>query len=83
MAVSCINRIRGNEGKVNDTRKNMKGGEGELWVVFVFAALLFAVTALLVIYIGNKTINAMKRDDRKLEKELKEKNMIEKENMNE
>lgn len=63
--------------------RTQEGGEGELWVVFVFAVLLFAVTALLVIYIGNKTINAMKRDDRKLEKELKEKNTIEKENMNE
>lgn len=39
-----------------------------MWVVFVLAALAFAVTALLVIYIGNKTINAMKRDNRKLEK---------------
>lgn len=63
--------------------RTQERGEGELWVVFVFTALLFAVTALLVIYIGNKTINAMKRDDRKLEKELKEKNTIEKENMNE
>lgn len=63
--------------------RTQEGGEGELRVVFVFTALLFAVTALLVIYIGNKTINAMKRDDRKLEKELKEKNTIEKENMNE
>lgn len=42
-----------------------------MWVVFVLAALVFAVTALLVIYIGNKTINAMKRDDRKLEKRIK------------
>lgn len=63
--------------------RTQEGGEGEVWVVFVLAALVFAVTALLVIYIGNKTINAMKRDDRKLEKELKEKNTIEKENMNE
>lgn len=54
-----------------------------MWVVFVLATLVFAVTALLVIYIGNKTINAMKRDNRKLEKELKEKDAIEKENMNE
>lgn len=54
-----------------------------MWVVFVLAALVFAVIALLFIYIGNKTINAMKRDDRKLEKELKEKNTIEKGNMNE
>lgn len=54
-----------------------------MWVVFILAALVFAVTALLVIYIGNKTINAMKRDDRKLKKELKEKNTIEEEKMNE
>lgn len=71
------------KGKSMMLNQNMKEGEGKLWVVFVFAVLLFAVTALLVIYIGNKTINAMKRDDRKLEKELKEKNTIEKENMNE
>lgn len=71
------------KGKSMMLNQNMKEGEGKLWVVFVFTVLLFAVTALLVIYIGNKTINAMKRDDRKLEKELKEKNTIEKENMNE
>ena len=54
-----------------------------MWVVFILATLVFAVTSLLVIYIGNKTINAMKRDDRKLEKEFKEKNSMEKEKTNE
>ena len=46
-----------------------------MWVVFLLAAMGFAVATLLVIYIGNKVVNAMKKDDAKLNKDInKEKN---------
>lgn len=46
-----------------------------MWVVFLLAAMGFAIATLLVIYIGNKVVNAMKRDDIKLDKDInKEKN---------
>lgn len=32
-----------------------------MWVVFLLAAMGFAVATLLVIYIGNKVVNAMKK----------------------
>ena len=57
-----------------------KGGES-MWVVFLLASMAFAIVALLVIYIGNKIINAMKHDDYKLNKDInKENNTSEKEN---
>lgn len=56
-----------------------KGGES-MWVVFLLASMAFAIVALLMIYIGNKIINAMKHDDYKLNKEInKENNTSEKE----
>ena len=54
---------------------------GSMWVVFLLASMAFAIVALLVIYIGNKIINAMKHDDYKLDKDInKENNTSEKEN---
>ena len=41
-----------------------------MWVVFLLAAMGFAIATLLVIYIGNKVVNAMKRDDDKLNKDI-------------
>lgn len=41
-----------------------------MWVVFLLAAMGFAIATLLVVYIGNKVINAMKRDDEKLNKDF-------------
>lgn len=56
-----------------------------MWVVFLLSVLLsaivIAIATLLVIYVGNKVINAMKRDDYKLDKDInKENNTSEKEN---
>ena len=52
-----------------------------MWVVFLLSAIVIAIATLLVIYVGNKVINAMKRDDYKLYKDIdKENNTSEKEN---
>ena len=50
-----------------------------MWVVFLLAAMGFAVATLLVIYIGNKVVNAMKKDDAKLDKDINKENTNEKE----
>ena len=52
-----------------------------MWVVFLLAAMGFAVATLLVIYIGNKVVNAMKKDDAKLDKDINKENTNEKENV--
>lgn len=52
-----------------------------MWVVFLLSAIVIAIATLLVIYVGNKVINAMKRDDYKLDKDInKENNTSEMEN---
>lgn len=52
-----------------------------MWVVFLLSAIVIAIATLLVIYVRNKVINAMKRDDYKLDKDInKENNTSEKEN---
>lgn len=48
-------------------------------VVFLLAAMGFAIATLLVIYIGNKVVNAMKRDDIKLDKDINKEKTNEKE----
>lgn len=50
-----------------------------MWVVFLLAAMGFAIVTLLVIYIGNKVVNAMKRDDIKLDKDINKEKTNEKE----
>lgn len=45
-----------------------------MWVVFLLSSMAFAIAALLLIYIGNKIINAMKRDDYKLNKVINNEN---------
>ena len=51
-----------------------------MWVVFILSAMVVAIVALLVVYIGNKIMNAMIRDDDKLNKDInKENNSTEKE----
>ena len=50
-----------------------------MWVVFLLAAMGFAVATLLVIYIGNKVVNAMRRDDDKLDKDINKDKTNEKE----
>lgn len=52
-----------------------------MWVIFLLSAIGFAIATLLLMYIGNKIINQMKRDDDKLNKDInKENNTSEKEN---
>lgn len=54
-----------------------------MWVIFLLSAMTFAIVTLLVLYVGNKVINAMKRDDYKLDRDInkykKEENEKEKE----
>lgn len=54
-----------------------------MWVIFLLSTMIFAIVTLLVLYIGNKVINAMKRDDYKLNRDInkynKEENEKEKE----
>ena len=51
-----------------------------MWVVFLLSSMAFAIAVLLLTYIGNKIINAMKHDDYKLNNEInKENNTSEKE----
>lgn len=44
-----------------------------MWVVFILTSIVIAIATLFVIYIGNKIINAMKRDDYKLDKDINKK----------
>lgn len=51
-----------------------------MWVIFILSAIVTAIAALFVIYIGNKIVNTMKRDDYKLDRDInKYKNEEEKE----
>lgn len=45
-----------------------------MWVVFILSAIVIAIATLFVIYIGNKIINAMKRDNYKLNKDINKEN---------
>ncbi len=51
-----------------------------MWVVFLLSAMAFAIVTLLLVYIGNKIINQMKRDDDKLNKDINKENKSKKEN---
>lgn len=54
-----------------------------MWVLFLLSAMGFAVATLVILYIGNKMINAMRRDDYKFNRDInkyeKEENEKEKE----
>ena len=54
-----------------------------MWVLFLVSAMGFAVATLVILYIGNKMINAMRRDDYKFNRDInkyeKEENEKEKE----
>lgn len=41
-----------------------------MWVIFILSAIVIAISTLAVIYIGNKIVNAMKRDDYKLDRDI-------------
>ena len=43
-----------------------------MWVLFLLAVLGYAVLGLIIVWIGNKVINSIKKDDKKIEKELEE-----------
>jgi membrane protein implicated in regulation of membrane protease activity len=59
--------------------KKEKKESKDMWVVFLLAAMGFAIATLLVVYIGNKVVNAMKRDDEKLNKDISKEKTNEKE----
>lgn len=42
-----------------------------MWVIFLLSALGYAVLALVVLWIGNKVINAIKKENSKVDKILK------------
>ncbi len=50
-----------------------------MWVIFILSAIVIAISALAVIYIGNKIVNAMKRDDYKLDRDINKSNKEENE----
>lgn len=43
----------------------------KLWVIFLLSALGYALIALIVLWIGNKVINAIKKENSKVDKILK------------
>lgn len=42
-----------------------------MWVIFLLSTLGYAVLALVVLWIGNKVINAIKKENSKVDKILK------------
>lgn len=42
-----------------------------MWVIFLLSALGYAVLALVVLWIGNKVINAIKKENSKVDKILR------------
>lgn len=43
-----------------------------MWVIFLLSALGYALVAFIVLWIGNKVINAIKKENSKLDKFLKD-----------
>ena len=48
-----------------------------MWLIFLLSAIGFGLAALLIIYVGNKVLNQMKKDDFKAEQELNGKDKTE------
>lgn len=44
-----------------------------MWAIFLLSAFAFAVVALGVVWVGNKVVNSMKRDDYNTQKEITDK----------
>lgn len=42
-----------------------------MWVIFLLSALGYALVALIILWIGNKVINAIKKENSKVDKILK------------
>lgn len=42
-----------------------------MWVIFLLSALGYALVALTILWIGNKVINAIKKENSKVDKILK------------
>lgn len=42
-----------------------------MWVIFLLSALGYALVALIVLWIGNKVINSIKKENSKVDKFLK------------
>lgn len=43
-----------------------------MWVLFLLAVLGYAVLGLIIVWIGNKVINSIKKDNKKANRELEE-----------
>lgn len=41
-----------------------------MWVIFLVSVMVFAIIALLILYIGNKIILKMKKDQYEFDKEM-------------
>lgn len=44
-----------------------------MWAVFLLSATVFAIVVIFLLWIGNKVMNAIKKDNCKVEKELENK----------
>lgn len=44
-----------------------------MWAIFLLSAMGFAVAAMVLVWIGNKIINSIIKENRKLEKEEEKK----------
>lgn len=44
-----------------------------MWAIFLISAMGFAIAAMVLVWIGNKIINSMIKENRKLEKEEEKK----------
>ena len=51
-----------------------------MWLIFLLSAMSIALCMLAIVYIANKVFIAMKKDQVKRERELKQENLEEKDN---
>lgn len=42
-----------------------------MWLIFLLATLGFAIIALILVWIGNKVVNSIRRDNFKTENDMK------------
>lgn len=54
--------------------ENKEKGGLNMWVIFLFSSMVFAIIALIIVYMTNKIWLQMKKDEAKLNEEIKNKN---------
>lgn len=52
---------------VRKEKKNDKGGEGILWVIFLGSGMAFGIAALALVWTGSKVILSIRRQQKKFE----------------